>query len=137
MIKITFLCFKFLFCLIFLFYSLSFFFFTAIRKKFINIIILNIITINKYVKLNVWPVRFELSYTIPTSQRPCARLISATYMNLACTPLIKSHCTMHTYIQAHRGRNVVHDDEWSTGENFRQRHDGKRAINLDVRKGEA
>lgn len=45
---------------------------------------------------------------------------------------------MYTYTQAHTDKNVVHDDEWSTEENFRQRHDedGERAINFDERKKE-
>ena len=42
------------------------------------------------------------------------------------------------HIQAYTGRDIVHDDEWSIGENFKQRHDedDERAINLDGRKKE-
>ena len=61
-------------------------------------------------------------------------------MNLACITDREPLYGAHTYIQAYTGRDIVHDDEWSIGENFRQRHDedDERAINLDGRKkGEA
>jgi hypothetical protein len=56
-----------------------------------------------------------------------------TYVNLACATDREPLYNAYIYIQAHTGRDAVHDDEWGTGENFRQRYDedGKRAINLD------
>lgn len=84
----------------------------------------------------------DLSYThLNIAAYACTFNVSAmTYVNLACATDREPRYDAYTYIQAHTGKDVVHDDEWSTGENFRQRHDedGERAINFDERKkGEA